>query len=67
MTLQFLDKTKARGDKKKLQDDIDKPVVMADVIQFWEKLMPTHREWKHWKKNYEMRLTALSKPGKEKR
>ena len=44
-------KTKEIGDKQNLQDDIDKLVKwsekMADVIQFWEMQMSTHRTGKY--------------------
>ena len=43
-------KTKDIGDKKNVQDDIDKLVnwsKMADVIQFWEMQMSTRRTWKY--------------------
>ena len=44
-------KTKEIGDKQNLQDDIDKLVKwsekMADVIQFWEMQMSTHRTRKY--------------------
>ena len=51
MTINCLQKTKEIGDKQNLQDDIDKLVKwsekMADVIQFWEMQMSTHRTGKY--------------------
>ena len=44
-------KVKEIGDKQNVQDDIDKLVKwsekMADVIQFWEMQMSTHRVGKY--------------------